>query len=66
MVSTGCTGMNGMNITGFMITGRPNRIGSLIWKMPDGVASLATAVIFAARGDEDGDDQASVEPVPPR
>ena len=42
MVSTGCTVMNGMNITGFMITGRPNRIGSLIWKMPDGVASLAT------------------------
>jgi hypothetical protein len=31
-----------MNITGFMMIGRPNRIGSLIWKMPDGSASFAT------------------------
>lgn len=40
VVRIGCISINGINIIGFMIIGRLNRIGLLIWKMLDGSVSF--------------------------
>ena len=49
VTSTSGTRLNGISMIGFMITGRPKRIGSLILKMEAPAPRRATSRIFLLR-----------------